>query len=151
MSARPEAFDIDVPEKESLVVGRIELDDLDWLNVVLPLKEKQLDGRGIREKTEKFTPSLSTVAPNGWGRPGSVENEAWEVVCRISLFPSGTPSVAGMAKSPDPHRWVRAFPRSDRKHRLPCPKRGSVAGTGLPILAEAMTMKFRALPARGHA
>jgi hypothetical protein len=29
------------------VVGGIELDDLDWLNVVLPLKEKQLDGRGI--------------------------------------------------------------------------------------------------------
>ena len=50
MSARPEAFDIDVPEKESLVVGRIELDDLDWLNVVLPLKEKQLDVRGIPGK-----------------------------------------------------------------------------------------------------
>ena len=47
MSARLEAGDIDVPEKESLVVGGIELDDLDWLNVVLPLKEKQLDGRGI--------------------------------------------------------------------------------------------------------
>src|SRR6516164_3781647 len=47
MSARLEALDIDVPKKESLVVGGIELDDLDWLNVVLPLKEKQLDGRGI--------------------------------------------------------------------------------------------------------
>ena len=46
-SARLEALDVDVPEKESLVVGGIELDDLDWLNVVLPLKEKQLDGRGI--------------------------------------------------------------------------------------------------------
>ena len=47
MRARLEALDIDVPEKESLVVGGIELDDLDWLNVVLPLKEKQFDGRGI--------------------------------------------------------------------------------------------------------
>jgi hypothetical protein len=47
MSARLEAFDIDVPEKESLVVRGIELDDLDRLNVVLPLKEKQLDDRGI--------------------------------------------------------------------------------------------------------
>ena len=45
--ARLEALDIDVPEKESLVVEGIELDDLDWLNVVLPLKEKQFDGRGI--------------------------------------------------------------------------------------------------------
>jgi hypothetical protein len=41
------ALDIDVPEKESLVVGRFELDDLEWLDVVLPLKEKQLDRRGI--------------------------------------------------------------------------------------------------------
>jgi hypothetical protein len=29
------------------VVRGIELDDLDRLNVVLPLKEKQLDDRGI--------------------------------------------------------------------------------------------------------
>ena len=47
MSARLEAGDIDVPEKESLVVGGIELDDLDWLDVVLPLEDKQLDSRGI--------------------------------------------------------------------------------------------------------
>jgi hypothetical protein len=47
MSAGLKAPDIDVPEKESLVVVRFELDDLDWLDVVLPLKEKQLDRRGI--------------------------------------------------------------------------------------------------------
>jgi hypothetical protein len=43
MSARPEASDKDVPEKER----GFELDDLDWLDVVVPLKQKQLDGRGI--------------------------------------------------------------------------------------------------------
>jgi hypothetical protein len=48
MSARLEASDIDVPEEESLVVRGLELDDLDWLDVILPLKQKQLDGRGVR-------------------------------------------------------------------------------------------------------
>jgi hypothetical protein len=63
MSARPEDPEVDVPEKESLVVGRFELNDLDRLEVLL---------------TEKFTPSLSTVAPRGWGWPGST----WNIVCR---------------------------------------------------------------------
>jgi hypothetical protein len=109
MGARPKALDIDMPEKESLVVGRIEFDDLDGLNVVLPLKEKQLDGLAFREKTEKFTPSLSTVAPRGWGRPGSVGNGAWNAACRTSLFPWGIASAAGMAKSPDTGRWGQSL------------------------------------------
>jgi len=48
MSARLEAPEVDVPEKESLVVGRFELNDLERLDVLLPLKQKQLDGRGVR-------------------------------------------------------------------------------------------------------
>ena len=47
MSARLEAPDVDVPEKKGLVDGGLELDDLDWLDVVVSLKQKQLDGRGI--------------------------------------------------------------------------------------------------------
>ena len=42
MSTRLEALDVDVPEKESLVDGGIELDDLDRLDVIVPLKQKQL-------------------------------------------------------------------------------------------------------------
>ena len=47
MSARLEAPDVDVPEKKRLVDGRLELDDLDWLDVVLLGEEKQLNGGGI--------------------------------------------------------------------------------------------------------
>jgi hypothetical protein len=47
MSARLEALDIDVPEKESLVGGGIELDDLDRLEVVMLVEEEQFDGGGI--------------------------------------------------------------------------------------------------------
>src|SRR6516162_10482846 len=43
MSARLEASDVDVPEKESLVFRGLELDNLDWLDVILPNEEKQLD------------------------------------------------------------------------------------------------------------
>jgi hypothetical protein len=35
MRARLKALDIDVPEKESLMGGGLELDDLDWLDVVM--------------------------------------------------------------------------------------------------------------------
>jgi hypothetical protein len=53
MSARFEALNIDVPEKESLVRGRLELDDLDRLGVVVFVEEKQLDAGGIpREDRE---------------------------------------------------------------------------------------------------
>jgi hypothetical protein len=47
MSAGPEALDMYVPEEESLVDGGLELDDLHWLDVVMLVEEKQLDGRGI--------------------------------------------------------------------------------------------------------
>jgi hypothetical protein len=47
LSAWPKAPDVDVPEKEGLVLGGSELDDLGRLDVILPLKEKQLDARGI--------------------------------------------------------------------------------------------------------
>jgi hypothetical protein len=36
-----------VPEKEGLMDRRIELNDLEWLDVVVPPKQKQLDGCGI--------------------------------------------------------------------------------------------------------
>jgi hypothetical protein len=47
MGARLEALDIDVPEKEGLVGVRLKLDDLHWLDVVMPLEEKQFNSRGI--------------------------------------------------------------------------------------------------------
>jgi hypothetical protein len=47
VSARLEAPDVDVPEKKGLVDGRLESDDLDWLDVVVLVEEKQLNGGGI--------------------------------------------------------------------------------------------------------
>jgi hypothetical protein len=47
MSARLEALDVNVPEKESLVGGGLELDDLNRLDVVMLVEEKQFDGGGI--------------------------------------------------------------------------------------------------------
>jgi hypothetical protein len=47
MSPRLEASDVDVPEKESLVVRGLELDNLDWLDIVLPHEEKQLDAHRV--------------------------------------------------------------------------------------------------------
>ena len=47
MSARSQAPDINMPEKEGLVGGGLELDDLHGLEGILPLKEKQLDASGV--------------------------------------------------------------------------------------------------------
>jgi hypothetical protein len=48
MSARLEALDIDVPEKESVVGGGLEVDDLDRLEVVMLVEEKEFDGEAAR-------------------------------------------------------------------------------------------------------
>jgi hypothetical protein len=77
---------------------------LDWLNVVLPLKEKQLDGRGIREKTEKFTPSLSTVAPSAvlrreWGLGFRLPNVAFPLENCISGWHGKVPGCWWMGHS----------------------------------------------------
>jgi hypothetical protein len=45
--------DVDVPKKESLVRGGLELDDLNWLDVIMPREKKKLDARRVtREDRE---------------------------------------------------------------------------------------------------
>jgi hypothetical protein len=53
MSAGLKALDIDVPEKPRLVVRR-ELDDLNWLDVVMLVEEQQFDTGGIAGKDREI-------------------------------------------------------------------------------------------------
>jgi hypothetical protein len=47
MSARLETPDVGVPEEESLMARRLELNDLDGPDVIVPLKQKQLYARSV--------------------------------------------------------------------------------------------------------
>jgi hypothetical protein len=70
MSARLEAPEVDVPEKESLVVGRLELNDLDRLDVLLPLKQKQLDASGVSGEDREIYSLLVDSSTQGVGSAG---------------------------------------------------------------------------------
>jgi hypothetical protein len=67
MSARLEAPEVNVPEKESLVVGRFELNDLDRQDVLLPLKQKQLDARGVSGEDREIYSLLVDSSTQGVG------------------------------------------------------------------------------------
>jgi hypothetical protein len=63
MSSRLQASDVDVPEKESLVVRGLELDDLNRLDVILPLKQEQIDARGVSGEDREIYSLLVDSGP----------------------------------------------------------------------------------------
>src|SRR3974390_271452 len=70
MSARLQAPDIRMPEKESLVHGRFEFNDLNRLDVLLAVKQQQLHSVGIaREDGEVDSVSIDGSA-QGVRSPG---------------------------------------------------------------------------------
>ena len=70
MSARLEALDMDVPEIESPVVLGVELDDLDRLEVVVLVEEKQFDGGGIPGEDREIHSPLIDRGTEGVGPAG---------------------------------------------------------------------------------
>jgi hypothetical protein len=70
MGARLQAPDIDVPEKESLVGGGFELDDLNGLDGVLPVKEKQLNTGGVAGENREIHSLLIDSSTQGVGSAG---------------------------------------------------------------------------------
>ena len=58
VGARPQPLDVNVPEEKRLVDGRIELDDLGRLPVVVLVEEEQLHGGGISRKGGKVDAAL---------------------------------------------------------------------------------------------
>jgi hypothetical protein len=70
MSARLEALDIDVPEKEGLVAGGLELDDLVWLNVIMLVEQKQFDSGGISREDREIHSSLVDTSTEWVGSAG---------------------------------------------------------------------------------
>jgi hypothetical protein len=67
MSAWSEAVDMDVPEKESLVDSGLQLNDLDWLDVVMLVEKKQLDGSGIPGEDREIHSFLIDSSTEGMG------------------------------------------------------------------------------------
>ena len=74
MSARLEAPDVDVPEEKGLVDGGLELDDLDGLDVVLLVEEKQLNGGGISREDREIH-SVFIDSSTEWPRSAGLRLE----------------------------------------------------------------------------
>jgi hypothetical protein len=73
-SAGFEALDIDVPKEESLVDAGLELDDLEWLDVVVLVEEKQFDSRGISGEDREIH-SLLIDRSSEWVSPAGLRLE----------------------------------------------------------------------------
>src|SRR5215469_1039901 len=58
MGAWFKAFDINVPEKERLINGGLQLDDLDRPDVVMRVEEKEFDAGGMPGKDREINPLL---------------------------------------------------------------------------------------------
>jgi hypothetical protein len=54
MRAWLETPDVGMPKKESLVGVRLELDDLNWLDIIMPREEKKLDARCVSREDGKI-------------------------------------------------------------------------------------------------
>ena len=73
--------DINMPEKEGLVGRGLELDDLHGLEGNLPLKEKQLDARGVAGKDREIHSLRVDSSTQGMGSAGL--GLEWSLRCRL--------------------------------------------------------------------